>query len=303
MATLYHGHRNKSIEMLQQELFYMESYILVYGEYVNAHVPVDCECINCGYQWKRSPNSLLAGDGCIVCAGNLRLTLHQIEQDLLKIGKPMRLTGEYLNTSSVVRCECLRCGLVRDVVAANIRKGACPGCSRRLPWTIEKIREKLASDNRAIHLLSEEYQNALSNLKFGCDICHFQWEACVSNIFSHRETGCSNCAKTGFKFLRPANLYYIRISFGDVVLYKVGISCKTTLRRYSASEKVKLEVLYEYKFSTGREAYQAEQNILNIFQDFLYKGAKVLLSGNTEIFTKDVLQMGHLKPKAVKNAQ
>lgn len=304
VKTLYHGYRNKNIEMLQEELFYMEAYILVYGEYVNAKTKVNCECLICGYIWDITPNSLLVGKGCERCSGNLKLSLQDIQDELNLLGKNMRVSGEYIGVKSKLTCECLSCGLVREVIADSIRKGRCPGCSKKVPWTITSIKEKLITDKRNIELVSDTYVNRKSILDFKCAICSFEWSTALSCVLGIHTTGCSNCSKTGFKFLRPANLYYLRVTTPEErILYKVGISCKSTLRRYSCSETSKIEVLYEYNFKTGLEAWVAEKNILKLFREYSYRGPNVLTSGNTELFTKDVLQMGGLTPLAVKDVK
>lgn len=304
MKTLYHGSRNKTIEMLQEELFFNEVYILVYGEYKTAHDPVDCECLICGYAWSVIPNSLLTNKGCKNCTGTLTLTLDQYRETLLELGKDFVLTGEYKNQLSRITCHCNNCGHTRTVSAAALRKGGCPGCSQKVKYTIETLQAKLDKNNREIVVLSTEYKAIKEPLVFQCLKCNYQWTALPSSLINHW-TGCSECSRTGLKYTLPCNLYYLRLTNkANEVVYKIGISGKTALQRYHAEGDVQIEVLYEFKFETGKEAYQAERNILKLYKDYLYSGDKILnYTGISEMFRCDVLQLGHLEPRGIKNAQ
>jgi len=84
-------------------------------------------------------------------------------------------------------------------------------------------------------------------------------------------------------------LYYIKFSIGDLVYYKIGVTDRSVYERFSYMRD-DLTVLYTLEYCSKRDAMLAEQAILTIFNAFrIPKELKIIKSGNTEIFTKDVL--------------
>lgn len=278
--------------------------MLLIGVYRTAHDPVDCECIICGYTWSISPNSLLSDRGCKNCTGTLRLTLDQYRETLIELGKDFVLTGEYKNQLSRITCHCNTCGHTRTVSAASLRKGGCPGCSLKVKYTLETLQNRLNEEDRPIRVLSKTYISKKTPLLFECTVCLHTWETTAGNVLNGG-TGCSECALTGMKFTLPCTLYYMRVTRDGKEAYKIGITGKVnSLLRYHSESRAKIELLYEYRFETGKEAKAVEKSVLNLYKDFLYCGQPLLdHTGTTEMFSCDVLQLGHLKPKAVKNAK
>jgi hypothetical protein len=52
-----------------------------------------------------------------------------------------------------------------------------------------------------------------------------------------------------------------------------------------------MKVLEELWFETGKEAYELEQRLHDELSEFRYSGEPILGSGNTELYTKDVLEL------------
>lgn len=42
--------------------------VIIRGKYVNSKTKIQCQCKTCGNEWKATPNSLLQGHGCKLCA-------------------------------------------------------------------------------------------------------------------------------------------------------------------------------------------------------------------------------------------
>lgn len=42
--------------------------VIIRGKYVNYKTKIQCQCKTCGNEWKATPNSLLQGHGCKLCA-------------------------------------------------------------------------------------------------------------------------------------------------------------------------------------------------------------------------------------------
>ncbi len=94
---------------------------------------------------------------------------------------------------------------------------------------------------------------------------------------------------------KATKLYYIRIeSLVCGVLYKIGITQLKLTERYSADECSMIVVVKEWLYDNWYEAHDREQKILRDNKKYKYKGEPVLLSGNSEIFRKDVLQLDFL---------
>lgn len=86
---------------------------------------------------------------------------------------------------------------------------------------------------------------------------------------------------------KPAILYYLSINNGEA--YKIGITNKSIKDRFNSTDLKKITVLKEWEYPIGYDAYKAEQRILSMYKEFKYKGHDLLQSGNTELFTYDIL--------------
>ena len=97
--------------------------------------------------------------------------------------------------------------------------------------------------------------------------------------------------KTGFNINKPAILYYLKITTEDnQVLYKIGITNRTVEERFSLIDLKKIEIIKQKTYKNGQEALDKENEIKRVFKEYIYKGPKVLDSGNTELFVKDIRQ-------------
>ena len=94
---------------------------------------------------------------------------------------------------------------------------------------------------------------------------------------------------SGFRVNKPAILYYIKVFTTSGYLYKVGITNRTIVERFHKYEQPLITILKSSKYLSGSEALLKEQMILSKFKEFKYLGPPVLSSGNTELFTKDIL--------------
>jgi hypothetical protein len=95
----------------------------------------------------------------------------------------------------------------------------------------------------------------------------------------------------GFNPEKPGIVYYIRVSsrvYGD--LWKIGITNHSIEDRFLPSDLSMITPIKIWYFSEGRKAREMEKDVLDRFKSFRYNGETVLEgSGNTELFTKDVL--------------
>ena len=87
----------------------------------------------------------------------------------------------------------------------------------------------------------------------------------------------------------PTILYYIRLKKEN--LYKIGITKRSLKERFSKHELENIEIISEVKYEDGSEAFEKEYKILKENKDFQYKGPNILEKGNTELFTKNILNI------------
>lgn len=133
-----------------------------------------------------------------------------------------------------------------------------------------------------------KYKTSVLKIEILCSRC--------TNFFKLRPadhlsgTGCPRCAKYGFDQTKPAILYYLKITTDDgKVLYKIGITNRTVNERFRIRDLNKIEVVKQEEFAIGLDALVKETEIKRKFKQFKYKGPNILSSGNTELFTKNIL--------------
>lgn len=108
-------------------------------------------------------------------------------------------------------------------------------------------------------------------------------------------TNCPCCAHSGgFNTMIPGTLYYLRVETRNQLCYKIGITNNSVKQRFKVSDDMdKITILSEKFYPSGIDALNEETRILNKFKAFKYTGEPMLSSGNTELFTKDVLLLDH----------
>lgn len=104
-------------------------------------------------------------------------------------------------------------------------------------------------------------------------------------------SGCPTCFPGGFNSSLSAFVYYLRILSPEGTLYKIGITNKNDpkYRWPLVSDRDKTVVLGAWYFDSGLDAVALEGKILELFKSDRHTGPPLLSSGNTEIFTRDVL--------------
>ena len=87
---------------------------------------------------------------------------------------------------------------------------------------------------------------------------------------------------------RPTTLYYIKVEN----LYKIGLTMKSVQERFKSELKtINIETIKTWHFNNGEDAFDKEQEIIKMNKMFKYTGPRILASGNTELFTEDVLKL------------
>ena len=89
---------------------------------------------------------------------------------------------------------------------------------------------------------------------------------------------------------KPTVLYYIKIDD----LYKVGVTLFkedviSSLKKRFGKDFYKISILKADVFEDCAEAFKIEQEILSNNRRYIYYGENILPSGNTELFTKNIM--------------
>jgi len=114
------------------------------------------------------------------------------------------------------------------------------------------------------------------------------WQYAIRNDILEEICSHMQILKKGFDFNAPAILYYLKINDGQG--YKIGITNREVKERFFGEMK-KIEILKTWAFNKGRDAKKREQEILLKFKEYQYKGKDLLYNANSEIFSKDVLEI------------
>lgn len=156
---------------------------------------------------------------------------------------------------------------------------------RRKPF--DAIAEAFEAEGYTLKVSANNYRN--SGQRLAC-ICPEGHECRVA--WDHFKQGgrcpvCGNGNK-GFDASKPARLYYLRLDTPSGPVYKIGMTSNTVWFRYSR-ENIKYTVLLDQRYETSRECRDVEQSLLRQHAAQKYTGPALLSSGNTELFSADVL--------------
>lgn len=192
---------------------------------------------------------------------------------------------EYENTETKVLIGCPDHGLYYQAAKDHLAGKGCSVCAGNQSLTSEEV-------NKRAHIVHngryDNYHIKGKTLRCDCAI-HGTF---IQNIHHHLQgSGCPKCADINRRkkyFNEPTTLYYVKLNEN---LYKIGITKNTIEQRFKTEPNVKnVEVIKEYKFSTGKIAYQIEQELLEATKQCSVQ-TNILNGGNSELRTEDVLHV------------
>ena len=195
----------------------------------------------------------------------------------------------YINSRSKVIIKCIKCNTEFEQKATNHLQGqGCPICNKK---NTKLTQEEFVTRCINIHGTTYDYSkvnliNLRSKIDIGCNICNMTFS---QRAKTHLDgSGCPKCNNHSFRYDLPATMYYVKLNAGEA--YKIGITNSTVKRRFSADSLIKVDIIKEWQYATGKEAYIAEQKILREFNMYRHN-LSILINGNTELFNKDVLKL------------
>ena len=178
---------------------------LISTEYKGTREPLQFQCA-CGEEFTTTWSKFYSQNRrrCDKCGTELRAskkrrTLGEVKENIAKAGYKY-LRGEYKSGKSKITILC-KCGHERTITYNNIFydnfSGLCLKCadplyhgSNRL--TFNEIRELSAA--RGVELLSEEYKDARTPLRFRC-ACGAEFETTWNSVVQNDKVRCNTCGR------------------------------------------------------------------------------------------------------------
>jgi hypothetical protein len=264
-------------------------------KYVNGRtdVAIICPDHDVFYQW---PEKHLVGQGCDTC-GNIQAGLKRKSNTEEFIRKAKKIHGErydyslvdYVDSMTEVEIICPVHNIVRQTPSGHLTSiTGCGDCApnKKLSAEIFIQRANVIHDYRYDYSLVE-YVNANTIVLVKCPD-HNTFPITPGNHL-YGEKGCPDCTDWGFNPSDPAMLYYIAVTTDDGdTRYKIGITNNFD-KRYYGPDLGRIRIVKTWQYAIGRAAREREQEIKDQFAGDRYYGPNILVRGNTELFTHDVL--------------
>lgn len=122
-------------ELFVNELFNINKNIEVIGTYIGSMTKIECKCKIDEHVWSSTPNNLLSGHGCPLCARrrNPKLqkkTHEQFIKELEDINPNIEILSQYDGTHSKIKCRCKKDDHTWYTTPHNLltNKNGCPKC-------------------------------------------------------------------------------------------------------------------------------------------------------------------------------
>jgi len=294
--------RTRNKETFLKKLFYRhkdtEKWDFKDFNYVSNNTKSKVTCLN-GHEFMTRPNDLLTGYGCRICghtkvaAGRKpRPVNKRIITKLLSNNVITDLT-DYRIITDRVRSRCLVCDYKWESRAGYLFDNPrCPNCEqakghKKLEKRFEDYKEAIKDKFGDKYKYKEEtFVNGKTPMTIVCPE-HGEFQlSMIRHINKQRPNGCPKCAKYGFKRDREAYLYYLKT--GDK--YKIGVTNRSVSQRFGLRDREIIDGYICYLMN-GEDAIVKEREIIKSNKEYLYTGNDILSSGNTEIFTENVLNI------------
>lgn len=272
------------------------NYTYAQTKYKNTSTKVTITCPKHG-DFEQIPNGHLQGKGCSKCAGKCKkLTTADFIKESIKVQGNKYAYGKsiYIDSKTKITITCPAHGDFEQLPAHHKKGHGCRLCAKL------KSKEQFIKDCLTVHGNTYDY----SQTKYYKDreevviTCrkHGNFNQIASGHL--QGNGCPQCACAGFDKTKPGYLYYLKVvTENNGTLYKIGITNRTVNERFSLQELTKIEIIKQKLYSVGFEAYDWEQKLIKKYKEFQYKGPDILSSGNTELFTEDIIAMWHTETK------
>lgn len=273
------------------------------AKYVGSAAKVTIICSEHG-PFEQTPSEHLLGSGCSKCGIVARAKARTKTKEKF-VTRATAVHGdrydyslvEYLGAQEQVTIICLDHGPFEQSPNGHLAGKGCYECgvvasadAKRSTTEQFVAKAKMAHGDRYDYSLVD-YVSSQARVKIICPDHGVFLQRPNDHIV--RESGCANCAHTGFNPTEPGLLYYIAITTDDGYgRYKIGITNLAIEKRFRGADLARIRVVKIWRFAVGRVAAERESEILYQFAGDRYYGPRLLVgAGNSEIFTHDILEL------------
>jgi len=289
--------------VIKARLIHGDKYDYSKVEYIDTSTKVQIICSVHG-DFEQTPKDHLKGRGCSKCGHLLtsKAKTKSLEKLIEQFVEVHGNTYDYSNVHYIaddikILISCPIHGDFEQQPSAHLQGQGCAECgilkrSRGRVYPFSKFVEKA----EAVHGSKFTYSEQLY-IKYSvpagilCNSCNLLFY--TTPIHHVREgTGCPNCVGRGFDKTKSAYLYYLKVTTDSgKVLYKIGITNKSVNERFQLKDLQKIEIVKQKLYTSGIDALNWETKLKRLYKQYQYKGPNVLESGNTELFTEDIIAL------------
>ena len=264
--------------------------------YTHSQEKVIIICPTHGEFTQTAGNHIVKSSGCRLCGREISRSKHTLNtKEFIK--KAIGVHGEkydytstkYINNKTKVKIICLIHGAFEQIPKAHLRGQNCSKCTDQTLTTSEFIKKALKVHNKKYTYEKVEYKNNSTKVSITC-LIHGTFEQIANGHLNGK--GCPSCAIYGFDVNKPGYLYYLKVTTNDgQVLYKIGITNRTVNERFELNDLNKIEIIKQKLYENGQDALNWETKLKRKYRKYQYKGPNILSSGNTELFTEDIMAL------------
>ena len=285
--------------IVKAKLVHGDKYDYSKVNYINNSTKVAILCPIHGEFTQRPDDHTIRNAGCKQCGIEARAIKKTLELNEF-IGKSVEVHGlkynysntVYANSRIKVAIGCSIHGIFEQKPFDHIGGQGCPKCANKNVTTEEFITKAKLIHGNKYNYDKVTYVNNTTKIIITCP-AHGDFEQTPNNHLTG--SGCYLCptrAGSGFDPGKQAYLYYLKITTDtNQMLYKIGITNRTVNERFNLTDLSKIEIIKQKLYIDGAEALKWETKLKRMYKEYQYKGPDILSSGNTELFTEDIIAM------------
>lgn len=203
----------------------LTGYRLLSTKYINSHekLKLMCPLKHIFYMNFNSFNS--AGKRCPSCAGNKKILLDEIKNEIEKNRDFILLSTQYINAKTKLSIKCKKGHIFNQSFDSfKHKKYKCPKCAKNKKLTYDEVKDRF--NKRGFQLISTVYKNNISPLDVVCPNGH-SFKITVGNFYNYR--GCPHCNRS----LPEYQIYnYIKQNYDGIILLNDRKTLKNPLTNY-----------------------------------------------------------------------
>ena len=188
------GKMKKNTEIFKQEVFdLVRDEYSVDSEYMDAKTYVQMTHNICTYSYPVTPDDFLRGRRCPLCAGHIKKTTEQFEQEVYElVGEEYFVLGEYTNSQTHIQMKHNVCGNEFPMNPNGFLQGSrCPICTSLLKTHEQFVKEVFDLVGKEYEVLGE-YESSITYLQMKHNTCGYEYPV-MPNTFL-KGCRCPKCA-------------------------------------------------------------------------------------------------------------